>query len=64
VAGAVGIAVVGIGAAAFTVGGGAEEQGPKITPPIQMYTIEHAITTGDVPIPEPSSGGSTASSRP
>lgn len=63
VAGAVGIAVVGIGAAAFTVGGGSDEPGPKITPPIQMYTIEHAITTGDVPIPEPSGGG-TASSSP
>jgi anti-sigma factor RsiW len=63
VAGAVGIAVVGIGAAAFTVGGGSEIPEPKITPNMQMYVNEHAITTGDVPLPEPTGGG-TASSEP
>jgi anti-sigma factor RsiW len=46
--------VVGLGAAAFTVGGGPDTApGPRITPPVEMYSIEHAITTGQVPYPGP-----------
>jgi anti-sigma factor RsiW len=63
VAGVVGIAVMSLGAAAFTVGGGTGEPEPKVTPNMQMYSVEHAITTGDVPLPEPSEGG-IASSQP
>jgi anti-sigma factor RsiW len=44
--------VVGLGTAAFTVGGGGEAApGPRITPPVEMYSVEHAITTGEVPFP-------------
>jgi anti-sigma factor RsiW len=47
--------VVGLGAAAFTVGGGGQAApGPKITPPVQMYSVEHAIITGEVPFAGPS----------
>lgn len=46
--------VVGLGAAAFTAGGGGDAApGPRITPPVEMYSIEHAITTGEVPFPGP-----------
>ena len=46
--------VVGLGAAAFTAGGGGEAApGPRITPPMEMYSVEHAITTGGVPFPGP-----------
>ena len=46
--------VVGLGAAAFTVGGGGDASpGPRITPPVEMYSVEHAITTGEVPFPGP-----------
>jgi anti-sigma factor RsiW len=46
--------VVGLGAAAFTAGGGPDTApGPKITPPVEMYSIEHAIITGEVPYPGP-----------
>jgi anti-sigma factor RsiW len=46
--------VVGLGAAAFTAGGGPDTApGPRITPPVEMYSIEHAITTGQVPYPGP-----------
>ena len=46
--------VVGLGAAAFTAGGGPDTApGPRITPPVEMYSIEHAITTGEVPFPGP-----------
>jgi anti-sigma factor RsiW len=46
--------VVGLGTAAFTAGGGPDTApGPRITPPVEMYSIEHAITTGEVPFPDP-----------
>jgi anti-sigma factor RsiW len=46
--------VVGLGTAAFTLGGGGNAApGPRITPPVEMYSVEHAITTGEVPYPGP-----------
>ena len=46
--------VVGLGTAAFTAGGGGEAApGPRITPSMEMYSVEHAITTGGVPFPGP-----------
>jgi anti-sigma factor RsiW len=46
--------VVGLGTAAFTVGGGGDASpGPRITPSVEMYSVEHAITTGEVPFPGP-----------
>jgi anti-sigma factor RsiW len=53
--GAASCVVVGLGVAAFTVGGGQAAPGPRITPPVEMYSVEHAITTGQVPF-----GGSSA----
>lgn len=55
--------VVGLGTAAFTVGGGGDAApGPKITPPVKMYSVEHAITTGEVPFPGPTAEPSSAPS--
>jgi anti-sigma factor RsiW len=55
--------VVGLGMAAFTVGGGGDAApGPRITPPVDMYSVEHAITTGEVPFPGPTAGPSSAPS--
>jgi anti-sigma factor RsiW len=51
---AVSLVVVGIGTAAFSLGGGGSDQGPKISPPVEMFSLEHAIQTGDIPFPEPS----------
>ena len=46
--------VVGLGAAAFSAGGGGvAAPGPRITPPVEMYSVEHAITTGQVPFAPP-----------
>ena len=46
--------VVSLGTAAFTAGGGGDAApGPRITPPVEMYSVEHAITTGEVPFPGP-----------
>ncbi len=62
--------VVSLGTAAFTVGGGSDSApGPGITPPVEMYSVEHAITTGEVPFAPPSvqpsaSARGTAASLP
>jgi hypothetical protein len=50
---ALSLAVVGIGAAAFSMGGAAASPGPRITPQVEMFSVQHAITSGDVPIPDP-----------
>jgi anti-sigma factor RsiW len=56
--------VVGVGTAAFTVGGagGAASPGPKITPQLEMFSVEHAMISGDVPFPDPTqpTGGVTS----
>jgi anti-sigma factor RsiW len=56
--------VVGLGTAAFTVGGGSDPApGPKITPPVEMYSVEHAITTGEVPYLGPTAQPSSSGPR-
>ena len=51
---ALSLVVVGIGAAAFGMGGGgAAEPAPRITPQLELFSIEHAINSGDVPFPGP-----------
>ena len=51
-----------LGSVAFTAGGGGQAApGPKITPQVQMYSVEHAITTGEVPITGPSAKSSSGS---
>jgi anti-sigma factor RsiW len=55
--------VVGLSTAAFTAGGGGEATpGPRITPPVEMYSVQHAITTGEVPFTGPSARASVADS--
>ena len=52
--------VVGLGTAAFTAGGGGDAApGPRITPSVEMYSVEHAITTGEVPFPAPTAESSS-----
>jgi anti-sigma factor RsiW len=46
--------MVGLSTAAFSVGGTDPGTGPGINPPVQLYSEEHAITTGEVPFTEPS----------
>jgi anti-sigma factor RsiW len=42
--------VAGLGVTAFTVGGSPPAPGPRVTPPIEMYSVEHAMTTGQIPV--------------
>jgi putative zinc finger protein len=46
-----GLAVAGLGvpAAAFMAGGGQQEPGPSVTPAIDMYMLQHEISTGQAP---------------
>jgi anti-sigma factor RsiW len=53
--GAVSLAVVGgLGAAAFTMGGGAPGAGtgPGVVPPVEVFNVEHAADSGYVPFPD------------
>jgi hypothetical protein len=57
--------VVSLGTAAFTAGGGGDAApGPRITPPVEMYSVEHAITTGEVPFPGPTGPSGSDTSPP
>jgi len=49
----VSLVVVGIGTAAFGMGGTTASPGPKITPQLEVFDIQHAITSGDVPFDDP-----------
>ena len=54
----VSLVVVGVGTAAFTVGGGSGASGPKITPQLEVFDLQHAVTSGDVPFVDPVDGPS------
>jgi anti-sigma factor RsiW len=49
----VSLVVVGIGTAAFGMGGGSGSTGPQITPQLEVFDVQHAIYSGDVPFEEP-----------
>jgi anti-sigma factor RsiW len=48
----VSLVVVGIGAA-FGLGGNSASTGPQITPQLEVFDMQHAITSGDVPFDDP-----------
>lgn len=52
IAGAAALAVLGIGSAAFAAGA---EPGslPRVTPSVEQFAVEHALTSGDVPLTDP-----------
>jgi anti-sigma factor RsiW len=53
VAGVFSVLVAGVGSASFLVGGGQPAPGPHVTPPAGMFTVEHSVTTGEVPFAAP-----------
>jgi hypothetical protein len=57
----VSLVVVGIGTAAFSMGGGSGTPGPRITPQVEVFDVEHAITSGDVPFADPTDPASPVS---
>jgi anti-sigma factor RsiW len=53
--------MVTLGTAAFSVGGSTDTApGPRITPQYELYSEEHAIDTGEVPLTGPPAGPSMA----
>jgi anti-sigma factor RsiW len=60
--------LAGLGVTAFSVGGSQSAPGPRVTPLVEMYSVEHAITTGQIPlggssvVPVPALSGSSAPS--
>jgi anti-sigma factor RsiW len=50
-AGAVTLAVLGIGSAAFAAG--SEPRSPRVTPSVEQFAVEHALTSGDIPLTDP-----------
>jgi anti-sigma factor RsiW len=57
--GVVSCVFAGLSVTAFTMGGDQDSPGPRITPQVQLYSVQHAITTGQVP-----SGGSSGAPSP
>jgi hypothetical protein len=52
VAGAVSLAVLGIGTASFAAGADSAPL-PRVTPAIERFAVEHALISGDVPLTDP-----------
>src|ERR1700722_17525039 len=52
--------VAGLGAAAFFVGGEQQAPGPRVTPAVDTFLVQHAIVTGDLPM-TPLTGGTAGS---
>ena len=54
--------VAGLGAAVFFAGGEPQAPGPKVTPAVDTFLVQHAIVTGDLPVTQASgtAGGSAA----
>jgi hypothetical protein len=48
---ALSLVVVGVGTASFGMGGGGST-GPKVTPQLEVFDAQHALTSGDVPFAE------------
>jgi anti-sigma factor RsiW len=49
----VSVVVVGLGTAAFGMGGNSGSTGPQITPQLEVFDVQHAMTSGDVPFEDP-----------
>lgn len=49
----VSLVVVGIGTAAFGMGGGPGNSAPRITPQLEVFDVQHALFSGDVPFADP-----------
>jgi anti-sigma factor RsiW len=53
--------IIGVAGLSFVLGGGQSAPGPRVTPPVDMFTVEHSVTTGEVPIANPAA---TFTARP
>ena len=55
------LAGLGVPAAAFLAGGGQQVPGPSVTPPIDMFVVQHQISAGSAPtLSSPAPAGTSA----
>jgi anti-sigma factor RsiW len=62
--GAVSLVVAGVGAAAFGMGGGSGTTERPVTPQLEMFDLQHAVTSGDVPFGDPRKPLAPVAARP
>lgn len=62
--GAAAAVLVGVGAAAFLAGGGGQQPGPRVTPAVDSYVLEHDLMTGVDPAKSARHGSRAGSSVP
>jgi hypothetical protein len=60
---AMSLVVVGVGAAAFGMGGTPSPNEPQITPQLEVFDVQHAITSGDVPFADPAATRAKGSAK-
>ncbi len=48
--GAAAVILVGVSAAAFLAGGGTDQPGPRVTPAVDTYVMQHDLITGVAPV--------------
>ncbi|MFB9840165.1 hypothetical protein ACFFNX_49260, partial [Actinoallomurus acaciae] len=60
-AGAATLAVLGIGSAAFAAGSDPRSL-PRVAPSVEQFAVEHALTSGDVPLTDPKPAEKTSDS--
>jgi anti-sigma factor RsiW len=53
VAGCFAFLLLSLGAAAFAAGGGGPQPGPRVTPAVDVFMVQHEIMTGVVPVTRP-----------
>jgi len=64
-AGVIASAVAGLGAAAFFAGAEPQAPGPRVTPAVDTFLVQHAIVTGDLPVtPASGTAGISSSAAP
>jgi anti-sigma factor RsiW len=49
---ALSLLIVGVGTAAFGLGAGSSRPVPRITPQLEVFDVQHALVSGDVPFAE------------
>jgi anti-sigma factor RsiW len=63
-AGLLASAMTGLGATAFFVGGEPQTPGPKVTPAVDTFLVQHAVVTGDMPVAPAAAAASPAPAQP
>jgi len=60
--GATAVVLVGVGTAAFLAGGSADQPGPRVTPSVDTYVLQHDLMNGVAPVSRSPYGPHTSKS--